>query len=130
LPRCHATGTEGWSARDGSCRLSPEADATRCLMVTRLLIWDAGLFDPLIQERKRKGIDRYDEVWEGMYVLPSMPNNAHQLLVDDLDDILREVTKKSGLGQSYPGANVSDRRKGWEYNYRVPDMVVVLRNSR
>jgi Uma2 family endonuclease len=99
-------------------------------MVTGLLIRDAGLADQLIQERKRKGIDLYDEVWEGMYVMPSMPNNAHQLLVGDLDDIFREVAKKAGLGQSYPGANVSDRRKGWEHNYRVPDLLVVLNDSR
>jgi Uma2 family endonuclease len=99
-------------------------------MVTGLLIRDAGLFDPLIQERKRKGIDLYDEVWEGTYVLPSMPTNAHQLLVGDLDDVFREVVKKPGRGQTYPGANVSDRRKGWEYNYRVPDLLVVLNNSR
>jgi Uma2 family endonuclease len=99
-------------------------------MVTGLLIRDAELFDRLIQERKRKGIDLYDEVWEGMYVMPSMPNNAHQLLVSDLDDIFREVVKKEGRGQSYPGANVSDRRKGWEYNHRVPDLLVVLNNSR
>jgi Uma2 family endonuclease len=99
-------------------------------MVTGLLIRDAGLMDQLIQERKRKGIDLYDEVWEGMYVMPSMPNNAHQLLVSDLGDVFRDVVKKEGLGQSYPGANVSDRRKGWKDNYRVPDMVVVLNNSR
>jgi Uma2 family endonuclease len=99
-------------------------------MVTGLLIRDAGLFDQLIRERKRKGIDRYDEVWEGMYVMPSMPNNAHQRLVGDLDDIFREVVKKARLGQTYPGANVSDRREGWEHNYRVPDVLVVLTNSR
>jgi Uma2 family endonuclease len=99
-------------------------------MVTGLLIRDAGLADHLIQERKRKGLDLYDEVWEGMYVMPSMPTNPHQLLVGDLDDIFREVVKKAGLGQTYPGANVSDRRKGWEYNYRVPDLVVVLNDSR
>jgi Uma2 family endonuclease len=99
-------------------------------MVTGLLIRDAGLFDQLIKERKRKGIDLYDEVWEGMYVMPSMPNNAHQLLVGDLDDVIREVVKKPGRGKSYPGANVSDRRKGWEYNYRVPDLLVVLEDSR
>jgi Uma2 family endonuclease len=99
-------------------------------MVTGLLIRDAGLFDPLIQERKRKGIDLYDEVWEGMYVMPSMPTNAHQLLVGDLDDICREVVRKPKRGQTYPGANVSDRRKGWDYNYRVPDLLVVLNNSR
>jgi Uma2 family endonuclease len=99
-------------------------------MVNRLLIRDAGVFAQLIQERKRKGIDLYDEVWEGMYVMPSMPNNAHQKLLDDLGDILTEVVKRGKLGDKYQGANVSDRRKGWEYNYRVPDMVVVLRNSR
>jgi Uma2 family endonuclease len=99
-------------------------------MVTGLLIRDAGLVDQLIQDRKRKGIDRYDEVWEGMYVLPSMPTNAHQKLLDDLGDILTEVVKRGRLGNKYQGANVSDRRKGWDHNYRVPDMVVVLRNSR
>src|SRR5271165_4353911 len=99
-------------------------------MVTRLLIQDVGLIDPLIQERKRKGIDLYDEVWEGMYVMPSMPNNAHQKLLDDLGDIFTEVVKRGKLGDKYPRANVSDRRKGWKHNYRVPDLVVVLRNSQ
>jgi Uma2 family endonuclease len=99
-------------------------------MVTGLLIRDAGLVDQLIQERKRKGIDLYDEVWEGMYIMPSMPNNVHQKLLDDLGDILTEVVKHGKLGDKLQGANVSDRRKGWDYNYRVPDMVVVLKNSR
>jgi Uma2 family endonuclease len=99
-------------------------------MVKGLLIRDAGFFDPLIEERKRKGLDLYDEVWEGMYVMPSMPNNAHQRLVGDLHIILDQVTRNAGLGQSYPGANVSDRRKGWDYNHRVPDLLVVLNNSR
>jgi Uma2 family endonuclease len=99
-------------------------------MVTGLLIRDAGLFDQLIEERKRKGLDRYDEVWEGMYLIRSTPSKAQHRLVGDLGDILRQVTRKAGLGQSYPGANVSDRRKGWEHNYRVPDLLVVLNNSR
>jgi Uma2 family endonuclease len=98
--------------------------------VTRLLIKDAELSDPLIRERKHKGIDLYDEVWEGTYVLPSMPTLAQQLLVGDLSNIFHELVKKARLGQSYPGANVSDRRKGWDYNYRVPDLLVVLNNSR
>jgi hypothetical protein len=71
-------------------------------MVTRLLIHDAGLFDPLIQERKRKGIDLYDEVWEGIYVVPPMPNIAQQRLVGDLGDIFHEVVKKAGRGKSTP----------------------------
>jgi Uma2 family endonuclease len=99
-------------------------------MVKGVLIRDAGLADQLIKERKRKGIDLYDEVWEGTYVLPSMPSNAHQKLLGDLGDVLTEVVKREHRGDKYQGANVSDRRKGWDHNYRVPDMVVVLHKSR
>jgi Uma2 family endonuclease len=99
-------------------------------MVTKLVIRDGWLCNNLIRERKRKGLDLYDEVWDGVYVMPSMPNNAHQLLVSDLNDVFYEVVKKPRRGQVYPGANVSDRRKGWEFNHRVPDLLVVLKNSR
>jgi Uma2 family endonuclease len=95
-----------------------------------VLVLDESKGDDLIQERKRLGIDRYDEVWEGMYVMPSMPTNAHQKIVADLSDILTEVVKQPGLGEHFPRANVSDRRAGWKTNYRVPDLVVVLRNSK
>ena len=50
--------------------------------------------------------------------------------MDDLGDILTEVVKRTGRGEKYPRANVSDRRKGWKHNHRVPDIVVVLNNSR
>ncbi len=99
-------------------------------MVTGLLIRDAGLVDQFIQERKRKGIDRYDEVWDGVYVMPSMPSLEHQELVNDLGTIFNEVVKRRGLGKIYPGVNVSDRGSDWKKNYRVPDLVIVLKTSR
>jgi Uma2 family endonuclease len=43
---------------------------------------------------------------------------------------LNRVLPKGGKGQVYPGANVSDRRKGWEQNHRIPDVVVVLNSSQ
>jgi hypothetical protein len=49
-----------------------------------LLIRDSELRDSIIEERKRRGTDLYDEVWEGMYVMPSLPTVAHQKSVDDL----------------------------------------------
>jgi Uma2 family endonuclease len=96
----------------------------------KLLIRDPQWCEELIRERKRKGIDLYDEVWEGVYVIPSMPTLAQQRLVGDLGGIFNEVVKKARLGQTYPGANVSDRRKGWGHNYRIPDVLVVLNKSR
>jgi Uma2 family endonuclease len=96
----------------------------------QVLVKDADQADELIRERKRRGVDRYDEVWDGVYVMPSMPNLEHQELVLDLGTIFAEVVKRPGLGQVYPGANVSDRAADWKSNYRVPDLVVVLKGSR
>jgi Uma2 family endonuclease len=98
--------------------------------MTRGLILDADQLDALIEERKRLGIDLYDEVWEGMYIMPSMPNSDHQQLVDDLGDVLTEVVKKPGKGKKYQGHNISDRKRGWTDNFRIPDLVVILNNSK
>jgi hypothetical protein len=70
-------------------------------MVTKVLIRDPFVCDDLIQERKRKGLDHHDEVWEGMYVMPTMPNNANQDLLDDLGDILTEVVKREKRGKKF-----------------------------
>jgi Uma2 family endonuclease len=95
-----------------------------------VLVKDVDRADELIRERKRIGADRYDEVWDGVYVMPSMPSLEHQELVHDLDTIFGEVVKRPGLGKVYPGVNVSDRGADWKQNYRVPDLVIVLKDSR
>jgi Uma2 family endonuclease len=95
-----------------------------------VLVKDVARADELIAERKRKGADRYDEVWDGVYVMPSMPSLEHQELVHDLGTIFGEVVKRPGLGKVYPGVNISDRGPDWKQNYRVPDLVVVLKDSR
>src|SRR5262249_52153189 len=96
----------------------------------QVLVKDIDPADELIRERRRKGADRYDEVWDRVYVMPSMPSLAHQELVHDLGTVFNEVVKRPGLGKVYPGVNVSDRGADWKENYRVPDLVIVLKNSR
>ena len=96
----------------------------------QVLVKDIDRADELIQERKRRGADRYDEVWDGVYVMPSMPSLEHQELVHDLETIFDEVVKRQGMGKIYPGVNVSDRGSDWKTNFRVPDVVIVLANSR
>src|SRR5947209_20114346 len=95
-----------------------------------LLIRDRELRDSLIEERKKTGTNLYDEVWEGMYVMPSMPNLERQKMVRRLSTSLAEVLEPHGLGEVYPGANVSDRRTNWKENYRVPDVIAALKNGR
>ncbi|HXH56843.1 hypothetical protein [Iamia sp.] len=33
--------------------------------------------DALIDERRRNGVDRFDEVWEGVYVVNPPPSSPH-----------------------------------------------------
>lgn len=98
--------------------------------MAKTLMLEDELFLDMVRDRQRKGIDLYDEVWEGVYVMPSMPSLAHQKLVHDLGVLLDVVVVEPGRGEVYPGANVSDRRTGWKENFRVPDLVVALSGGR
>jgi Uma2 family endonuclease len=93
-------------------------------------IREPGIIRQLIQERQERGIDKYDEVWDGVYVMPALPTNPHQGVVLDLSVILHQVIVQEGRGRVLAGANVSDRRRNWERNFRGPDIVVVLNGSR
>jgi Uma2 family endonuclease len=84
----------------------------------------------LIEERRRIGIDRYDEVWEGTYVMAAAPNNEHQYLVMKLAFALEFVLGSADLAHVCPGVNVSDREEDWEDNYRIPDVAVFLRDTK
>lgn len=83
----------------------------------------------LLAARAENGGDRYDEVWEGVYVMMAFPNNEHQEIVMGLSSLLYEVVQKNGLGKVLPGVNVSDRDKDWKDNYRCPDVAVFLNHT-
>jgi Uma2 family endonuclease len=93
-------------------------------------ILDVNMAFGLIQDRQTRGIDLFDEVWEGVYVVPPLANLPHQDLVADLTGIMYQAINMEDRGKVQAGANVSDRRIGWEHNFRAPDVVVVLKNSR
>jgi Uma2 family endonuclease len=100
------------------------------LVMPRARILEPALVRDLVRQRQVRGIDQYDEVWEGVYVVPPSATNAHQALVFELATILAKVIQHESLGTVLPGVNVSNRRQGWEYSYRCPDVVVVLKEGR
>lgn len=95
-----------------------------------MLINDPRLEENLIEARKRTGSDRWDEVWEGVYVVSPLPNNEHQKIVARLVAILDEVIDQAELGDVFPGLNLTDREDDWEFDYREPDLVVVLKTGK
>ena len=95
-----------------------------------VLIRDRSISRDLIRKRKSQGLDRYDEVWDGVYVMPPMPNDEHQQLVSRTTSIMEDVIGWPGLGEVRPGVNVSDRVKNWKKNYRIPDVAVFLNGGK
>ena len=96
--------------------------------MSRMLVLDGDVTREMIRERRALGQDRHDEVWDGIYIMPPLPTNLHQSLVQRNAVIVQSVVPEDAVVQ--PGANVSDRRKNWKKNYRVPDVLVVLKHGR
>ncbi|MEX2171666.1 MAG: Uma2 family endonuclease [Pirellulales bacterium] len=89
------------------------------------LILDRELAEKIRLKRAECGGDRWDEVWEGTYVMAPLPNNEHQEFVSKLASILYLVVDWN-RDTVLAGTNVSDRRQDWTHNYRCPDVAVYL----
>ena len=93
------------------------------------LVTDSLLAEELIEQRRATGVDRWDEVWEGTYVMTPLPNIEHQDLVARLTAILIEVVTSTSIGNVYAGVNVTDQPTDWTKNYRCPDVAVFLTDT-
>ncbi len=93
---------------------------------TQLVICDPEIFEPIIKERQERGLDAYDEVWDGEYVMSPIANDEHQDVTLGLATIIRIVVDWPGLGNVRTGVNVSDRTQNWEKSFRVPEIAVFL----
>jgi Uma2 family endonuclease len=89
-----------------------------------LLVCDENIAEEMIAQRQLSGGDRFDEVWDGVYVMSPIANNEHQSLGSDLGAVIKSVVDWNRNGLTLVGANVSDREDDWTKNYRVPDVLV------
>lgn len=93
------------------------------------MILDQTLEQSLLAQRAASGADRYDEVWEGIYMMAPMPDHEHQRIVGRWTRILDEIVTDAGRGDVVPGVSISDRIENWQNNYRVPDVAVFLNST-
>jgi Uma2 family endonuclease len=94
-----------------------------------LIVLDASEEKRLKAQRAATGADRFDEVWDGVYVMSPLANNEHQLFAFELGWIVRAVVPHPQAGTVFTGVNVSDREKGWKKNYRCPDVAAFLQGT-
>ncbi|HEX3997345.1 MAG TPA: Uma2 family endonuclease [Pirellulales bacterium] len=90
------------------------------------LITDPELEQRVRTERAGWGIDRYDEVWDGTYMLTPLPNLEHAEIQTKFVAVFRAALGFEGPAHVYGGINISDRAEDWLGNYRCPDAAIVL----
>ena len=80
-----------------------------------------------LDERRRSGAERFDEMWEGVLHVSPSPNFYHQSFVLDLAAFLKRHWAKPGGGQAIHEINVvhPDDEADWINNYRIPDIVLL-----
>lgn len=92
----------------------------------KMLILDPQERKRLIRERRRTGADRFDEVWDGVYVVSPIADNEHQYVAGKLTSAIDQAVGGEGVIRVFPAVNVSDREADWRRNYRCPDVAVFV----
>jgi Uma2 family endonuclease len=80
----------------------------------------------LLARRRETGADRFDEVWNGVYVMAPLANNQHQFLATRYGVVVSDSRGTDTSTIVLVGANISDRVRGWKKNFRCPDVAVFL----
>jgi hypothetical protein len=74
--------------------------------------------EALIEQRRRTGADRHDEVWEGVYHMIPTAGIAHSLVAAQLVGLLHAPARANGLVVG------TEFNLGSKQDYRVPDLGV------
>lgn len=94
------------------------------------LVIDPQIEEELLEHRRACRGDRFDEVWDGVYVMAPLANVEHMQLMGSLSAAFINAFAGQPEVRVFPGVNVSDQKRNWEKNYRCPDVAVVLPGSR
>jgi len=94
------------------------------------LVTDPYIEEELLERRRACRGDRFDEVWDGVYVMAPLANVEHMQLMGSLSAAFISAFAKQPEVRVFPGVNVSDSKEDWKRNYRCPDVAVVLPGSR
>ncbi|HEY6362340.1 MAG TPA: Uma2 family endonuclease [Vicinamibacterales bacterium] len=77
-----------------------------------------------LAERRRKGIDRFDEMWEGVLHMAPAPGYEHQRIVSGIDRFLGSLCDREQRGVLAIGINVFNEASAVP-DYRIPDFTSV-----
>jgi Uma2 family endonuclease len=73
--------------------------------------------EALLEGRRRSGLDRFDEVWEGVLHMVPAPLGEHADISQQLAEVLGPLARAAGLTATMAEFNLGDA----EDDFRVPD---------
>lgn len=79
--------------------------------------------EDLLAERRMRGLDRYDEVWNGVLHMNPSPIPRHALVARDLFRALDAAGAERGLQVLWEQNLIPLHEPGWN-DYRIPDLIV------
>ena len=85
----------------------------------------AMVHESLIETRRKLGLDRFDEVWDGVLHMVPQPSTSHQSIESDLERALVSIVRSRGDLRVLHNLPVFDPAVAEYRDYRVPDIVVV-----
>jgi len=77
-----------------------------------------------LARRRQTGVDRYDELWEGVLHMAPAPAYEHQRIVSAIDRFLGPLCERCVRGMLAPGINVFGEASESQ-DYRIPDLTFV-----
>ena len=80
--------------------------------------------DEELAERHRRGLDRFDEMWEGVLHMAPAPAYEHQRIVAEIAEFLGPLCKRQRRGVLALGINVFNEASAAP-DYRIPDFTFV-----
>jgi len=78
----------------------------------------------ILSYRKRHGLDRYDEMWQGVLHMAPAPNFPHQDLEGELASWLRRRWGRPIRAKVIQQINLASIG-GWPDDYRIPDIILL-----
>lgn len=68
-------------------------------------------------------------MWDGVDTITPFADNEHRSIQLYLATAIHTLLDRNQGEIVLMGCNLSDRNVGWEWNYRIPDLVVALKDS-
>src|SRR4051794_32840615 len=104
-------------------RVRPVTAAAKLPEMHAVIVGEVPGFDEWLEERRKLGQDRRDEVWDGVLHVVPPTTTRHQVFETDLELVLRPIVRELNLLVAHVVGVFfeSGLERG---NYRSPDIVV------